>query len=110
MSATTKHTVGNWEFLEAGCTEDEGNRGRPLTICGGTNEDLANVYSCDDSTVTISRDEAIANARLIAAAPDLLAACIRARDAIITNPGTNINTRAYEALTTTIALATGDAR
>ena len=69
----TAHTPGPWEFLEAGRTEEEGNACRPLTICGGNNDDLANVYSRDDATVAISREEAIANARLIAAAPELLA-------------------------------------
>lgn len=70
----TKHTPGPWRFLEDGDTESEHNRCRPLTVCGPGDDDLANVYSRDDATVTISREEAIANARLIAAAPDLLEA------------------------------------
>jgi hypothetical protein len=69
------HTSGPWEFLEFGREESDANRGRPLTIGGGpNNDDIANVFSSDDSTVSISREEAIANARLIAASPELLSA------------------------------------
>lgn len=68
----TKHTPGPWVFLEEGRTEDEGNRSRPLTICDErTSNDLAQVFSNDDSTVSMSRDEAIANARLMALAPQM---------------------------------------
>ncbi len=65
----SKHTPGPWRFLEADDHDGEGNSCRPLTICSPSHDDLANVYSSDDSTVSISREEAIANARLIAAAP-----------------------------------------
>lgn len=68
MSA--QHTPGPWRYLE---DHDGDNAGRPLTVCDAANNDLANVYSQDDATVDISRGEAIANARLIAAAPDGLA-------------------------------------
>lgn len=70
------HTPGPWEFLEASDTEGNGNAGKPLTICEvvGDHNDIANVYSSDNATVSITRAEAIANARLIAAAPDLLQA------------------------------------
>jgi hypothetical protein len=68
----SKHTPGPWAFLEEGRTEEDGNRCRPLTICGPNHDDLANVYSSDDATVSIPRSEAIANARLFAAAPDML--------------------------------------
>jgi hypothetical protein len=66
----TEHTPGPWEFLEA-FTSD-----RPITIgeVNAPHNDIANVYSADDATVSITREQAIANARLIAAAPDLLAA------------------------------------
>jgi hypothetical protein len=70
-------TPGPWHFLEAGNTESELNEGNPLTICGPDDDDLANVYSEDDATVSIPRAEAIANATLIAVArthmPALLA-------------------------------------
>lgn len=73
---STKHTPGPWVFLEEGRTEEFPNAGRPLNICGPSdNSDLiAELYSCDDATVSTPRAEAIANARLIAAAPELLEA------------------------------------
>jgi hypothetical protein len=71
-----KHTPGPWKFLEQGSTEVDGNACRPLTICSASNEDIANIYSCDDSTVSVSREEAIANAFLMSAASDLLEALI----------------------------------
>lgn len=68
-----KPTPGPWSFLEEGQTETEYNRCRPLTICGGpNNDDIANVFSRDDATVSISREEAVANARLMASAPAML--------------------------------------
>lgn len=77
-----KYTPGPWEFLEAGRTEEEFNRGRALTIGGPrpNNDDLAQVFSRDDATVSVSREEAVANARLIATSPELLAV---ARDALV---------------------------
>lgn len=70
MSA--KHSPGPWEFLEEHRTEEEANINRPLTICDARDNDLANIFSRDDATVPMPREEAIANARLIAAAPELL--------------------------------------
>jgi len=75
MSAA--HTPGPWVFLEDGRSEEAPNAGRPLTICGPDADDLANVYSYDDATVNITRAEAVANARLIAAAPLLLEALVK---------------------------------
>jgi hypothetical protein len=63
-----------WHFLEDGETEAEGNAFRPLTIGDDKGNDVASVYSADDATVDISRADAIANARLIAAAPEMLEA------------------------------------
>jgi len=66
-----QHTPGPWSFLEG--EDDETPTSGPLTICDRANlDDLANVYSRDDATVSVPFEEAIANARLIAAAPDLL--------------------------------------
>ena len=62
-----------WRLLEDGETEAEWNAGRPLTICVG-NEDLASVYSADDSTVDIPRGQAVLAAKMMAAAPELAAA------------------------------------
>lgn len=66
-----KHTPGPWRFLEVEDHASAENSCRPLTICGPSDDDLASVYSSDDSTVSISREEAVANARLIAAAPEM---------------------------------------
>jgi len=68
------HTPAPWTFLEADDHDQPHNYCQPLTICGGNTDDLANIYSADDADVSIPREEAVANARLIAAAPDLLAA------------------------------------
>lgn len=64
------HTPGPWSFLEGedGDTPTSG----PLTITGGNLDDLANVYSRDDATVSVPFEQAIANAALIASAPELL--------------------------------------
>jgi hypothetical protein len=54
------HTPGPLEFLERDGTEDIWNRGEPLTIADVEgNNDVANVFSADDSSVSISRERAI---------------------------------------------------
>lgn len=73
--STEKHTPGPWTFLEDGDAEALHNC-RPLTICSPGKDDLAEVFSDEDSTVAIPREQAIANARLIAAAPALAAALL----------------------------------
>jgi hypothetical protein len=77
---TTAHTPGPLEFLEAGRTEEGFNRGQPLTITevGGARNDVANLYSADDATVSITREEAIGNARLLAAAYNAFDSAARA--------------------------------
>lgn len=68
----TKHTPGPWTFLEADYLAEASG---PFTIGGGpNNDDIANVYSRENATVSISDEEAIANARLISAAPDMVEA------------------------------------
>jgi hypothetical protein len=69
-----EHTPGPWTFLERYDPEGDHNAEKPFTICGPANDDLANVYSREDSSVSISRQEAFANARLMSAAPDMLTA------------------------------------
>lgn len=66
-----KHTLGPWEFIEDDGRQVDDCLG-PYTICDEARNDLASVYSRENATVAISRSCAIANARLIAAAPDLL--------------------------------------
>src|SRR5271154_2580230 len=64
------HTPGPLEFLELGRTEEPHNRCKPLTICEGreNGDDIANLYSSDDATVSTTREQAIGKARLLAAA------------------------------------------
>lgn len=67
-----KEPLGPFRFLEDGRTEDEANAGRPLTICDAENNDAAQVFSEDDSSVYITRTKAIETARLFIAAPLML--------------------------------------
>ena len=65
MTNETKHTPGPWDF------DDLRSDGGNLEIVGGNDVCVADVDPDG------SDDEVMANARLIAAAPDLLAACAR---------------------------------
>jgi hypothetical protein len=59
-----------WEWLEEDYHEDSIG---PWTVCDAANNDVANIYSDENATgPKITREESIANARLIAAAPYLL--------------------------------------
>jgi hypothetical protein len=71
---TFKGTPGDWHFLEAYSHDDEYSACNPLTICSDSDDDLASIYSSADSTVSIPREQAIANATAIAAVPQLIAA------------------------------------
>jgi hypothetical protein len=80
-----RHTKGPWRFI----IDDTGGpwSGWPLSICPVGDDDRTVVrtggqwpYEWDAHT---SQAEAVANARLIAAAPELLEALKRARDDVI---------------------------
>jgi hypothetical protein len=59
------HTPGPWELCDAGKT---------IIVAGGPNsDDLAEFLYSDEHTVSVSREEALANARLFIAAPMMLA-------------------------------------
>ena len=73
---STQHTPAPWTVLE------DSDSSRPITIAGPADDDLVNVYSSDNATVAIPHAESIANARLIAAAPDMLAALAAALPAV----------------------------
>ena len=60
-----KHTPGPWRLV--------GIRGVVMATNQNSPSELICVADC--RTVDVTTDEALANARLIAAAPDLLAAC-----------------------------------
>lgn len=104
---------GPWSFLEEGCTEDEHNAGRPLTLSDAAGNDVANFYSSDDATVSISREQAIKNVRLAAAAPDLYAAADNALKVLIgscipiNNADAKLMREAKEMLCAAIAKALG---
>lgn len=66
-------------------------------------EHIAHVCDFEDAT-----PEAIANARLMAAAPDLLAVCIEALSLFDDYPECYESAGTYERLTVAIAAATGD--
>ena len=71
-----------WEIL---ALEETLERCSSITICAG-DEDLATIYSSDEATVSISRDQAIKAARLFCNAPDL-AACLESLvDAVSADP------------------------
>ena len=57
----------------------------PLVIATGQNDDLATVYSDADSTVNISRYEAIRAAKLMATAPELAACLEQLIDIVVTD-------------------------
>lgn len=70
-----KHTQGPWEVSELDKTKVWGNR---KCVSWSTNE-AQNRYHYPDKT----EEEMKANAKLIAAAPDLLAACQMAKEELI---------------------------
>ena len=63
---TTTHTPGPWAILYGGMPDDE-----HFTI----GAKVADVLVCECSNTRVPSDQVSANARLIAAAPDLLAVC-----------------------------------
>ena len=73
VKTETEFTPGPWEVLHSDTHADD-----TIVICGGNNDDLAEVFSNERCTVRQSHDEALGNARLIAAAPELLAALEKA--------------------------------
>jgi len=92
-----KHTPGPWSALR----HEPGDTIIIADMDGGC-DDLAEVFYSGRATVQQPHDEALANARLIAAAPDLLAALQEALPAIANRERHN---RAKDA----IAKATGAA-
>ncbi len=70
----TQHTPGKWEAAIIDVpVADTGDYDTVISVGTADGKHLA-----DCSSWAVSEDEAKANARLIAAAPDLLAACINA--------------------------------
>lgn len=59
-----------WTFLEEN-DEDILTSDRPLTICDADNNDLAQVFSFEDSTVAATREQAIWHAKMFKVAPEM---------------------------------------
>ncbi len=72
-TAVQEHTPGPWVVVNGGTIRADGGK-RPVAMCH-----CSAVWNTSDSTPT--RFECEANARLIAAAPELLEACRSALDA-----------------------------
>jgi len=82
----TNHTPGPWEPLEQGVSiqSSEGYHEVSATAPNGTLVNICSMFEgefsnaaldpADETSYTITPDEALSNARLVAAAPDLLAA------------------------------------
>lgn len=59
------HTPGAWTLNDGGTS---------IVVSGGpNNDDIADFSYCEEHTVSITREEALANARLFVAAPMMLA-------------------------------------
>lgn len=91
---TTQHTPGPWEIVAhhtcgyGVCSEHGLAKRRPYSVRGQKTTDARGVeYTFDPAQIMgdgqYNRGVALANARLIAAAPDLLAACEEALDAAL---------------------------
>ena len=95
------HTPGPWSAVAFGKDGSWDVHRKTPTLDGGY---FARVEPLHHATRE-ARDEAEANARLIAAAPDLLAACNFAYQALTDRHGAVEDDEAIEALTTAIAKA-----
>lgn len=94
MSAA-KHTPGPWSTDEA----DHDAPYQDITICGGRHRRICSVW-IDDAPVHDYNAEQKANARLIAAAPELLEALRKAKTA-------SLPTEVRDVVNAAIAKATG---
>lgn len=88
---TVKHTPGPWGVYPD-C---------PNTMVYCDDKAGSRVADCSSETTDLSKEEKEANAKLIAAAPELLEACIKARSAFLTSEPE------YDLLTEVIEKATG---
>ena len=98
----TKHTPGPWTI------GDSNNSGVDVEL--GNSNTSAGIYRFDryNGQEAYSRDECMANAHLIAAAPDMLAALEDAREAL--NKPPFINSQTLKCIDAAIAKAKGGAK
>ena len=78
----SNHTPGPWRVFEV----PEFKRSDPAKV-GVGRDDGADIAHCSGFDSQRSKEEELANARLIAAAPELLAACERALNWLSSYPG-----------------------
>ena len=79
----TKHAPGPWHLNERfDVIADLSGGWNGIIICS-----LVEARFCDPPSVALHKDVVVANGRLIAAAPDLLAACKLAHVALLTGDG-----------------------
>jgi hypothetical protein len=101
MMTTAKHTLGPWEtkFLA-----DYNTSGNTIAVVTRDKFPTAFVPAWDDNTETAG--EALANARLIAAAPDMLSALEQALETMSWVDGENDCSKAMRMVEAAIAKAT----
>jgi len=80
--APAKHTPGPWVHIHAVSSDKKATRWEQTHWIQGPETDQSKCTSICDISIWDTSERQIANARLIAAAPDLLEACIKARDLI----------------------------
>ena len=88
------HTPGPWTL------NDEGNS---IVVSGGpNNDDIADFSYSEEHTVSITRDEALANARLFVAAPEMAdalnVASVALRDSLAITKATGFTVAATSAV------------
>lgn len=98
-----KFSIAPWKTEQSFCDVDY-----IRYIRDAQGEHIAHVCDLDDGVANDYADQALANARLMAAAPDLLAACIEALSLFDDYPECYESAGTLERLTTAIARATGD--
>lgn len=110
MSDEQKHTPGPWEVDGEDSFSGVRHDGHPVTqwpmyrICSH-NQLLS--YALGDKTGLGSQEESNANARLIAAAPELLEACEQVKSTMEINGHAERNPHLYEIVSDAIAKAEG---
>lgn len=103
--ANTKHTPGPWRI--------DPDFNRDVQTADGAHEIATAEYGkplCTDADYSVPQDfdEAIANARLMAAAPDLLAALQMARSLMVTVNNYSTDGASIRVIDSAIAKATGE--
>jgi hypothetical protein len=104
MTQNTKHTPAPWEIGRADRGEDAA-----MVYCNSPDDAYNGVRVADCNTnLFLSKEQSFINARLIAAAPELLEACEIAADYMHLHSSENTKTKAdYSIIRSAIAKARG---